>query len=106
MRAGKLDTVVSFQAVTAGQDGMGGTTETWATLAKAPTRAEYIPLRGMERLEADKQSEGVQFKLRVRRDTRLTASCRVVVRGENCKIISTEDYGRAGDMVLWCRVDR
>jgi len=106
MRAGKLDTVVSFSSVTATQDGMGGTTETWTALAGAPIRAEYIPLRGMERIEADKQSEGVQFKLRIRRDVRITAACRVTVRGENCKIISTEDYGRAGDMVLWCRVDR
>lgn len=106
MRAGKLDTVVSFQTVTNTPDGMGGTVETWAALTKAPIRAEYIPLRGMERIEADKQSEGVQFKLRIRRDARITAACRVIVRGENCKIISTEDYGRAGDMVLWCRVDR
>jgi SPP1 family predicted phage head-tail adaptor len=106
MRAGKLDTIVSFQSVTNTVDGMGGTIETWAALSNAPTRAGYIPLRGTEKIEADKLTEKVEFKLKIRRDDRIGSDCRVTVRGDACKIISVEDYGRAGDMVLWCRVDK
>lgn len=106
MRAGKLDTPVTFQSVTVGVDGMGSPTETWANMTGTPTKAEYIPIRGRERIEADKLEEQVDFKLRIRRDTNIKANVRVFVRGETAKITSTEDYGRAENMVLWCRVER
>ena len=106
IKAGSLDTIVSFESVAVTQDGTGSVIETWAALSGSPIRAEYRPMKGLERVEADKISEGAQFKLRVRRDVRITGACRVKVRGETCKIISTEDYGRAGDMILWCRADR
>lgn len=102
--AGRLDTVVDFQRITTSQDGMGGTTEAWATIDNSSTRAEYIPLRGSESLEAQKITAKQLFKLRIRRFN-LTPADRVVVDGRNCDIKSIEDNKRRGrDMVIWCEV--
>jgi len=101
--SGRLDTVVSFKSLTAGADGMGATTETWATMSNVPTRAEYIPMRGIEQVEAGKLAAKMVFKLRIRRSDSITPGVRVVVRGVTAKITGIEDSGRNGmDMVLWC----
>jgi SPP1 family predicted phage head-tail adaptor len=101
--AGALDTVIDIQSVTAGADGMGAPTETWATLTGAPTRAQYIPLRGNELIEAGKLTANVMFKLRIRRTATVTPACRVVTGGITAKITAIEDAKRNGnDMVLWC----
>ena len=101
--AGRLDEVITIQSVTNSKDGMGATTEVWATVTGAPTRAEYMPLRGQELIEAGKLEADHMFKLRIRRNTSVTPGCRVSVRGMTAKIKSIEDNYRNGlDMVLWC----
>lgn len=103
MRAGKLDTPVTFQSVTVGVDGMGSPTETWANMTGTPTKAEYIAMRGGERIEAMKLSEKEQFKLRIRRTATITRDCRVVINSTNYDIIDIEDGKRGQYMVLFCR---
>ena len=88
--SGRLDEVITIQSVTNGSDGMGATTEVWATLAGAPTMAEYIPLRGQEQIEAGKLEADNIFKLRIRRVSTVTAGCRVLVRGMTAKIKSLQ----------------
>ena len=101
--SGKLDTVVSFQSLTTTTDGMGSTVEVWATMTGVPTRAEYIPMRGQEQIEAGKLESKMVFKLRIRRSSSITPAVRVVARGVTAKITAIEDYYRNGmDMVLWC----
>jgi len=102
IRAGKLDQSIRIQSVATAQDGMGATAETWSDLSGAPCRAEYIPLRGTERIEAGKLEMKTEFKLRVRRDVRIDSSCRVTHGGKTYRITGVEDYQRAGDMVLHC----
>lgn len=106
MRAGALDRIVLFQSLASAVDSVGSPVETWSTLSGAPIRAEYIPLKGNERVEAGKLTDTPEFKLRIRRDVRISARNRVMVGGETCRIISIEDYGRAGEMILWCNVKR
>ena len=101
--AGRLDQVITIQALTTSVDSMGATTKTWATLSGAPTRAQYIPMRGVERIEANTVEEKIQFKLRVRRYSSITVGNRVVYNSANYDIIDVEDNKRDNDMVLWCR---
>lgn len=103
MISAKLDQKISIEALTPGTDGMGSTTESWAAVDGAPEWAEYIPLRGTERIEAGALSEKQQFKLRIRRFSSLTRAHRVVYGGSNYEIIDIEDGKRMGYMVLFCR---
>jgi len=101
--SGRLDTVVSFKSLTPSTDGMGAPGGSWATMSSVPTRAEYIPMRGLEQVEAGKLESRMVFKLRIRRSDSITPAVRVVVRGVTAKITGIEDAGRNGmDMVLWC----
>ncbi len=102
--AGKLDTVISIQAVTVAQDAFGTPTETWAAVAGSPTRAQYMPLRGSEAEEVQKRTSNTVFKLRIRRWSGLTPKHKIIVKGMTADITSIEDYGRKGDMILWMEV--
>lgn len=103
--AGRLDTRVKFRTVTVTDDGMGGTSEAWADISNSPTRAEYMPLRGQEKLMAGQLADVTEFKLRVRRDANLSKGDRVILdEGATCEILDIEDNRRRGrDMVLHCR---
>ena len=101
--SGAMDTVVTFQSLTTGTDGMGSPTEEWADMTGVPTRAQYIPMRGQEQIEASKLESKMVFKLRIRRSASITPAVRVVARGVTAKVTGIEDAGRNGqDMVLWC----
>jgi SPP1 family predicted phage head-tail adaptor len=102
MNIGKLDTTVLFQGVTGSVDGMGAPTETWASTANVPIKAEYIPLKGNELISAGKLIEDVKFKLRIRRNTSVTTGSRVTVRSVVYKVLSIQDFGRKNEMILWC----
>ncbi len=67
-RIGRLDQPITIQELTTTEDAMGGTIDTYTTLANSPKWAEYIVVKGMERMYADKLESQVEFKLRVRRD--------------------------------------
>jgi SPP1 family predicted phage head-tail adaptor len=103
IRAAKLDQKISIQVLTTGTDGMGSPTESWAAATGSPTWAEYIPLRGLERVEASKVSEREQFKLRIRRWSSLTRAHRVVYNSKNYEIVDIEDGKRDRYQVLFCR---
>lgn len=100
---GRADQPITLEKLTVTQDGMGGTTEAWATDAKAPKWAEYWPLRGLERIEAGKLEQVTDLKLRIRRYVPLDASYRVKHKGRTYRITGVEDGQRAGDMVLNCQ---
>jgi SPP1 family predicted phage head-tail adaptor len=99
----RLDQKIAIQVLTTGTDGMGSPTESYATVTGAPTWAEYLPLKGLERIEAGKVSEKEQFKLRIRRWSSLTRAHRVVYNAKNYEIIDIEDGKRDGYQVLFCR---
>lgn len=99
---GRLDQIIEIQSVTSAADAMGGTTETWAAVTGAPKRAEYIPLRGIERIESGKLESETSFKLRIRRYSALDSAHRIVHGGKTYRITGIEDYHRDMDMVLHC----
>ena len=104
MRAGLLDTPITIKTLTTGVDDMGAPTESYAELSGAPKWAQYIPMRGQERLLAGQLTEQVEFKLRIRRDANVDSTCRVTVRGSDYEIVGMpEDNLRDGDMVIHCR---
>jgi head-tail adaptor len=102
INAGKLDQPITIKAVTLVDDGMGDVTETWAALSGSPKWAEYIPLRGLERIEAGKLAIVTEMKLRIRRDTSITSACQVVHKTKTYRITGVEDNQRDMDMVLNC----
>lgn len=99
---GKLDQVIEIQSVTSTEDGTGSVTESWTAVSGSPKRAEYIPIRGVERMEAGKLGMVTMFKLRIRRYADLDTSHRITHGGKTYRITGVEDYQREGDMVLHC----
>lgn len=106
IRAGKLDQIIAIQALTSGVDGMGSPTESWATATGAPTRAERMPLRGAELVQAGKLEAKRPCKFRIRRWAGLNETYRITHGGLTYKILSIEDYDRSGrDMVVWAEAE-
>lgn len=103
INSASLDQKIAIQALTITEDGMGATTESYATVSGTPTWAEYLPLKGLEKIEAGRVSEKEQFKLRIRRYSALTRMHRVVYGGTNYDIIDIEDGKRDQYMILFCR---
>lgn len=99
---GKLDQVIEIQAVTLTSDGMGGSAESWKTVPGSPRRAEYIPLRGLERIEGGKLESATLFKLRIRRWAAMRPAHRILHGGMIYRVTGIEDYHRDMDMVLHC----
>jgi head-tail adaptor len=102
--AGKLDTAITLERVTTGQDSYGAPTETWTAITGSPKFAQYMALRGTEAIETQKRTSNTVFKLRIRRLEGLTPTDRVKVGTITADITSIEDGQRQGDMVLWCEV--
>lgn len=101
IRAGKLDKIIDIQGLTVTVDTMGSETKVWATATGAPTRAEYIPLKGIERIEANKVGSVNPARFRIRRWSGLTVKHQVVYSGGTFRITGIEDYNRNGrDMVI------
>jgi head-tail adaptor len=99
---GKLDQVIEIQSASLTGDGMGADTSSWAAVAGSPKRAEYIPVRGIERIEGSKLESVTLFKLRIRRFSTMSTKYRVVHSGSTYRITGIEDFHREMDMVLHC----
>lgn len=99
---GKADQPITIKSISTTSDGMGGVTQSETILSDAPKWACYIPLRGIERIEAGKLEIVTEMKLRIRRDTRVDATCTVTHGSKTYRITGIEDNQRDGDMVLHC----
>ena len=103
-RIGRLDQPITIQELSTTSDGMGGTIDTYTTLVNAPKWAEYIPVKGVERMYADKLESSVELKLKVRRDIRVTSTCRVIHKTKTYRLFGNpEDYQRDNYMILRCQ---
>ena len=103
-RIGRLDQPITIQELTTADDGMGATVDTYTALVNAPKWAEYIVVKGMERMYADKLESSVEMKLKIRRDTRVTSTCRVLHKGKTYRLFGNpDDYQRDNYMILRCQ---
>ena len=104
IESGKLDTPIEIHEATVTTSATGAPVATWARVTGSPQWAQYMPLKGQERLMAGQLQDAVEFKLRIRRDENVSSANRVYVNDVACEILGTpEDYRRAGDMLLHCR---
>lgn len=100
--SGKLDKYVVFQRVETSADAMGSPAESWVDIGGAPHWAEFIPVRGLERIEASKINSVNPLKVRVRRFASLSSKNRMKYGERIFKILGIEDYQPEGEMVLHC----
>jgi SPP1 family predicted phage head-tail adaptor len=92
--AGMLKEPVTFQRMTRTSDGAGGQSQTWATIATAPTRAAVMPLSGSERYQFDRVEANVRLKVTVRYVAGLLESDRVLIRtkAHNIRFINNVEF--------------
>ena len=106
IRAGTLDQIIEIQSATNTTDAMGGTIETWAKVSGSPTRAEYIPLTGIEqnaeRVNAGKLESVTKFKLRIRRFSTMSSAYRITHNNNTYKVTGINDGFRNNEMLLFC----
>lgn len=77
MKAGQLNSRVTIQQLTAGQDAIGQPVQTWSTLATV--WANIKQPSGMESIRADRETSVLRASIRIRRRTDVTAAMRVVL---------------------------
>ena len=92
--ARKLSEPVTFQRITRTGDGAGGFTDTWATVADAPTRAMVKPISGGERWASARVEATSTHKIVTRFNATLTEVDRVVIRSRayNIRFINNVDF--------------
>jgi len=78
---GAFREVVTFQRIARVTDGQGGWTETWGTIAGAPTRAIVRPMSGSEAFRFQRIDASAQLMVIVRYVAGLTPADRVLIRG-------------------------
>ena len=94
---GKLDQPITIKELSTTSDAIGATIETYTAIENSPKWAEYIPLTSKERLHADKVETKVDFRLKIRRDIRVTASCQITHGTKTYRVYGgPSDYHREG----------
>jgi SPP1 family predicted phage head-tail adaptor len=102
MRAGLLRQRVTIQSMTAGTDGQGGTTKTFATLASS-VPAAVLPLSGIENVAAGKQTSELRTKVTIRYRSDIGVAQRIVWGSRTLEIGSIQDPdGRRRSLDLLC----
>ena len=76
MKAGMLNSRISIQQLSTGQDAIGQPVTTWTTLATVWANIRY--LNGVETIKADTPTSVVKASIRIRRRTDITPAMRVV----------------------------
>ena len=88
MQAGRLNTRVTLQRRTAGQDAAGQPVEGWADVAQV--WADFRVLSGLEAIKADAVTAVTKASCRVRYREDLTPDMRAMVAGEAWQIVSIQ----------------
>ena len=88
MQAGRLNTRVTLQRRTAGQDAAGQPIDGWTDIG--PVWADFRVLSGMEAIKADALTSVTKASCRVRYREDLTHDMRAMVAGEAWGIVSIQ----------------
>lgn len=95
MTAGQLRERVTIQQAVETPDGGGGSSIDWQDVATV--WAEVRPLSGRERLQAQQLESAVNYRIRIRFRSDITAGMRLVWRDQvmNIRAVYNEDQKRA-----------
>lgn len=88
MQAGRLNTRVTLQRRTAGQDAAGQPIDSWTDIG--PVWADFRVLSGLEAIKADALTSVTKASCRVRYREDLTPDMRAMVAGEAWQIVSIQ----------------
>ena len=99
--AGAFRQIIAIQAKTRTADGMGGFTESWATVSGAPTRAIIMAAPGSERFAAMRQAPGNSLKMVTRYFAGATAAQRVSWKGKEYAVLGVVDPDGMGEWLDW-----
>lgn len=99
--AGDLKQIVAIEAKTRASDGMGGFTDTWATVSGAPTRAMITAAPGSERFGYMRQVPGNTYKMVTRGFANATAAQRVIWKNKEYAVLGVVDPDGSGDWAEW-----
>lgn len=97
-----LRTAVAFQRNTQTRDAYGELTDSWATIAAAPTRCAFKALSGTERLVASRMDAQTRVRIVVRYFAGLTEADRAVIAGQNYRITFLNNVRNEG---RWLEID-
>lgn len=104
MRAGRLDRRISLQTATDTQDSYGQAVSVWATTYTV--WADVWPLPYTEQVEGDRKTEGTMFKIRIRYQSGVIPTMRVVYGSSYYDIVSINEGNRQEYLDLIVRLDR
>jgi head-tail adaptor len=96
-----LREVIDVQGLTRAADGMGGFTETWATVSGSATRAMITAAPGSERWGFMRQVPGNTYKMVTRHFSGASAAQRVVWNGGTYGVLGVVDPDGRGDWLEW-----
>lgn len=82
MTSGMLGTPITVQRSTKTSDGAGGFTETWASLAGAPSRAFVRTVSGREVFANDRTEARPSLRIVTRYNASIIEADRIVIRGK------------------------
>ncbi len=98
---GSLREIVAIQAKTRAADGMGGFTDTWATVSGAPVRAMITAAPGSERFGFMRQVPGNTYKMVTRGFSTATAAQRVIWKSKEYAVLGVVDPDGRGAWLDW-----
>lgn len=99
--AGQLRNVITVQAKTRVSDGMGGFTETWATVSGSPTRAMITAAPGSERWGYMRDVPNNTYKMVTRFFSTASEAQRVLCGGKEYAVLGVVDPDLRGDWLEW-----
>ena len=104
MRAGKLDRRISLQTATLTYNSYGESVSTWATTYTV--WADVWPLPYNEQVEGDRKTEGTLFKVRIRYQSGVIPTMRLVYNSSYYDIVSIQEGNRQEYLDLIVQLDR
>jgi len=104
MKSGLLDKRIVIQSATLAQDTMGQMVPTWST--HATVWADLIPIKGDEVTEANRLTQKVDFRVRIRYLSTLTIDMRVSYNSAYYDIVSINELGRKDGYELFIQLHR
>lgn len=104
MRAGRLDKRFVIESASLAQDSYGAENPSWSTFATV--WGAFMPLPGTEQYTADRKTEDVPIRIKMRYYPNVTIDMRVLHNSKYYDIISINELGRREGYELIVKLHR